>query len=227
MTHTSFFRNCPDYKVAEPFASNKVGPTLQDNDSTLTEFSANAWEKFNPYQDNRLDYIKEFWGRQGIVMDGSYRSLLDFEQWIWDRAKEWRAANPRPPARKLPFEMWEVATEVLQEPVDDELISLGRDVALYHAYVVSTETGREGQWRKWKGPKSFISRGFPYFEFEGQTRIRRLDLVPQLVGHVVGLTVRFTPRSLCTYNALSRSAASFIEREAGRRMEPKRDPHEP
>ncbi len=229
MTYVSFFQDCAAYKTApRPFWDGRVHPRQLDKDA-FTSFVNETWSKFDPRCDNRLEYIKEYWNNQDIRMDGSYKSLLDFELWIWERAKAWRVANPRPAAHWLPAPLliWEAADGVLEENIDEELISLGRDVAIYHAHVILTETKLSGTWKKWKGSRGDVSAGFPFVEIDISSKLRRIDLVRQLFQHIYSLTICFTPGTLGRFNTLSGSARHITELMSGIRLHPLRPPYEP
>ena len=137
--NTSFFASHPEYVIAEQFLEPGIRG-LQDDDTTLKSFTNETWKKFDPRKDDRLNYMKSFWGGQGVSLDGSYASMWAFEKWLWKEAEKWLIANPRPSAVWYEVGGWQRDESVSSEIIGDELVSLARDVSIYHAHCVLTET---------------------------------------------------------------------------------------
>jgi hypothetical protein len=209
----SFFSRSTDYLVAPRFVPLDYDG-MQTDDSKLKDFTDSVWELFNPNRDNRLQYIIDFWGKKGIIMDGSYKSFRQFEDWVWGEAELWRTNNPRPLCVETALG-WFPSQEALNEVVGDDIVSLARDVAIYHAYCITKEANLDSKWIKWKGSKSEVMRGFPFLEITNCKELKRVQNLHPIYCLCIGLTTEFTPDVAVDPRGWTRSVKSYVERAGG------------
>jgi hypothetical protein len=198
----SFFTDFPEYRIAEPFLDITWGG-MQTDDTTLKEFTNHAWERFNPYSDNRLEYIVTFWQGHGLSMNGSYESFWEFESWIYRQAAIWREKNPNRVYGARDPALWK------------ELLSIARDMAIYGAYCTTSALKLNGRWVKWEGRKSEVTRGLPFFIVDGCEKLHRIYGLNIIVSYVICATTAYEKDNLVSLGSLTRQVVANIETVTG------------
>jgi hypothetical protein len=183
-----FFENYPKYIVAEPFISRRFSDFFNLDRPNLLEFSRATFAKFDPLRDDRLNFVCDFFSREGIKMIGSVQSMIELENWIWSRTLEWVATNPRPTPKVNDLGELLASDIAFEGEMESDILSLARDISIYEAFCVSTEAQLTGHWKRWSGNQNEMTAGFPIFKYGNHTKPSTLRMTRGNIRYMVSIT---------------------------------------